>query len=166
MEAVGGAFLGAIRELIRAVSVFLELVLCSSCSVELSGRLESAIGKCLPANRKNKPNCLSYTACTIVTAMLDVAFMVAAAVMLIIIAYACNSGRMRWMLILGFAIGFFLSRVTVGRLIRKILKVLAIVAAVLIIKTIKMIFAPICAIKNVFSLKIKRKTKGGLSCEK
>jgi hypothetical protein len=165
-SAVGGAFLGALREMTKAVCLFFGMLASPRSGRELSGRLEKRIGERTLAARPERPNRLLRITRNLAIAAIDAAFMTAAAVVLIIIAYACNSGRMRWMIIVGFVLGFFVLRITVGRLIRKILRMLAVIAAVLVIKAVGVICTPFRMIKNVFSLKIKRKTKGGPRCEK
>ena len=51
---------------------------------------------------------------------IDFIFMITCAIAVILVAYTENMGRMRWLIPFGAALGFFLYRATLGRLILKI----------------------------------------------
>ena len=137
-SSVGGMFLAFVYELLFAVRYLLASV--------------------IPKNAGGA-QAVAKVFCSVFAFLADALFVIASAVALILIAYACNSGRMRWMLVLGLAAGFFACRVTVGRLIRIVLR--AIVGALLKLArcAIKFLLLPCRILKKCILSKKRAKLK-------
>ena len=159
-SAVGGAILGLLYDLMRAARMIVKAALTSKETV-LSRPLEKNAQKSLLADGKDL-NGFSRVACWLVTFMTDVFFMITSAVTVIMIAYACNSGRMRWMLLIGHAIGFVLYRNTIGKVTTRFFAI--------VILAIRKLMLKICnAVEKMTKcliIKIKGKKKRGRHCEK
>lgn len=151
-SAVGGAFLGAFCEMLCTVRFFVKVILLPESDDEHEE--SNADGK-QPGSSKGSS--VFRVILFFITVITDVIFMIASALMLIIIAYACNSGRMRWMLVLGMSVGFFAYRLTVGRLTRRIFSATILFLKKIIAGFVKATLAPLK------KLKIKKKNKCILS---
>ena len=117
-SAIGGAFIGAFGDLLRAARMAVRALLTPITEEFPRPKEKRALIYVLDENNCKKV--LPRIGCQIFTLVADVIFMIASALMIIIIAYACNSGRMRWMLIAGHIAGFVFYRITVGKLIMRV----------------------------------------------
>ena len=111
-SAATGGVLGLIYSLVRLVR---EIIIPSS------ERYENIV---LPLIKKraykNKCGKLFGILKQLLLGLLDLTFMITCAIAVILVAYTENMGRMRWLIPFGAALGFFLYRATLGRLILKI----------------------------------------------
>lgn len=111
-----GAVLGVIYDAIR-ISRALILPTSVRCGRDYSDiELPIIHKRAYVAERKR----LSGAFDDIVTAIGDFTFMIVAAVTIILVAYVMNSGRVRWLIPFGVAVGFVIYSVTVGKLIMRI----------------------------------------------
>ena len=101
----------------------------------------------------------------VLTALLDVIFMLSCAVGTVIVAYACNSGRLRWIIFAGELFGFFLYRCTVSKIVVYLAKVIILSFINISVKLCRMIAGPIkkCAsnIRGCINKVINKKASKG-----
>lgn len=106
--------------------------------------------------------------CSAVTFVADLICVIAASIVLIIVAYACNSGRMRWMTALGLLMGFALYSATVGKLVTRVSFVIMLALKKLILKKCRAIRRSLkcLKIKTKSNIVERKRKKGGARCEK
>ena len=164
-SAVGGVLLGILRDVLNAFCLSFSLLLAQQNETVLPKKLPKKLDEEMARLRERKIGRSRRAAFWVFVAIIDIVFMMSSAVMLIVISYACNSGRMRWMLVFGLALGFFVYRSTIGRLVKSMLSVSAIAVRCLMVRIFKMMCAPF-RVLNKKCILSKSKRKGGLHCEK
>ena len=128
-SSAGGLALGVIYEVARGIRILLTAVLAP-------GEVQPVrvFGKELSLRRRRETKragagSLLKVALNITVIVIDVLFMTAAAVLVILTCYAFNSGRLRWMIYAGFAVGLFLYSVTLGLIVKGLIRASVIISA-------------------------------------
>ena len=110
------------------------------------------------APRAKPPKRIAVIAYKTLRAVGDTVFMILAAVGLIILSYACNAGRRRWMLYVGVVFGFFLFKNTFGKLMGKCLTTVTLALAKLLSVATRAVVGRAKKIKRILSENIKSKS--------
>ena len=95
----------------------------------------------------------------------DALFAVIGAIILIAVSYSFNAGRMRWMIYVGFALGFGLYRILFSRPTRILIFTAILFVRKLVLKILSLLLAPIkwlkIKLKGISQNCKKRKNKKG-----
>ena len=173
-SAFGGVFLGVLCELTCALRFALRLLLMPE-KIDPPRIFSKSITPVRMSVKSKKSSAFARLMCELFSFFTDALFVIVSAITLILIAYACNSGRMRWMLVVGLAIGFFAFRATLGKIARRIFCVAVLVFRNILIRIVKILCVPVrwiganvkCILsKKNLKKKMKKKSKGELRCEK
>ena len=173
-SAFGGVFLGVLCELTCALRFALRLLLMPE-KIDPPRILDKEMTPVKMSVKSKKSSALARLLCESFSFFTDALFVIVSAVTLILIAYACNSGRMRWMLVVGLAIGFFAFRAIFGKIVRRVFSIVILIFRNILVKTVKFLCVPVrwivsnikCILsKKNLKKKMKKKSKGGLHCEK
>ena len=173
-SAFGGVLLGILCELMCSFRFALRSFLVPD-KIGLPRLFGKEIAPVKMSLKSKKSSAFARLFCEGLSIFADALFVIISALALILIAYARNSGRMRWMLVVGLAIGFFAFRTTVGKIIRRILCIAILIFRNILVRIVKFLCVPVrrtCAkLKCILSKKnlkkkMNKKTKGGLRCEK
>lgn len=112
VSSLYGLSLGFIYEILRTTRTLAAILLAPT---KVPGFRRSMITKQTSENNTERRG--ARIAYSIILAILDILFFVFAAVLVILSSYSLNDGRFRWMVFVGNLVGFFLYRVTLGRLV-------------------------------------------------
>lgn len=153
-SSAAGAALGGAYGVLRALRVMLKLLLIPH---EVSS--VSVFGKNISAPYVVQKNRRAAKAIfKIAEIILDILFMVTVAVSLVLVSYAFNAGRMRWMIFIGAAFGFCIFMMTAGKLFKTLSTVVLILAFNVLFNLCKILVKPVGFLKRKikkYSLKIK-----------
>lgn len=162
-SAIGGIAVGVMYEVLRTFRLVFEICLMPQKVPKpiLLGRMSTKLFIPRKVETENgKKRRVSHVLYGIIVFICDIMLAMCAAVTLIIVSYAYNSGRMRWMIFLGFIIGFVIYIITVGRLLKAAIAVVVVCAARLTVKIFKLIGVPVNFIRKIIkSILSKIKTK-------
>jgi len=171
-SVIGGVALGVIYEMARGIRLILKMIIVpwSLPSAWLFGK--ELVFKYCRDFKKSRTDKLGQTVLYGVTVLLDLIFMSLAAALVILMSYAGNGGRMRWMIYIGFFLGAFLYMATFGRFFKNLLLATVIFIGNTIVALLKLVSVPAknikCKTKSILSKfkkskprksKIKRKIK-------
>ena len=153
-SVASGAVLGVAYGLLQAVRVMLKLLLipCDVDPVSVFGKNISIRYKAQKSRRAAK------AIFKIAEIILDILFMVTVAVSLILVSYAFNKGRMRWMISVGAASGLCIFVMTAGKLFKTLSTAILILTFNVLFNLCKTLIKPIGFLKRKikkYSLKIK-----------
>ncbi len=153
-----GVALGAVYDILRALKTlaFAEEVSEKYREIELP-----LVGVCA---YRTKMGAFKKSVYLIYTAVSDILFFVIGAVFSVILAYSENSGRMRWMILVGMVLGFLIYYRTIGKLTGKISALTAFLLRAAAVYVYFCISAPIKALIRIIKnrrnkWKIKKRNK-------
>ena len=168
-SAIGGGLLGVIYELWTAIRLILRLLLdpygaerfCPP--YKIYARLLPQCDTTLSADGIKKS--WTETAVCVTEFVGDALFAVIGAIILIAVSYSFNAGRMRWMIYVGFALGFGLYRILFSRPTRILIFTAILFVRKLVLKILSLLLAPIkwlkIKLKGISQNCKKRKNKKG-----
>lgn len=144
-SSVCGILFGILCEPVGALRLFFALVLRSGNNTRNFWLFKKSIT--LPHTVGFRKERLANGAAAVFEFVLDVAVVVSAGISMILISYSYNSGRMRWMIPAGFVLGFLAYRITLGKLVKKIVSATVYFLVAVTVKLVGVVIAPIKRIK-------------------